>query len=596
MPEAPPGENLTPRGEEVPAKAPAAEDNPKKEIVPKGWPIARVERQLLVQLQKKCEEFGPYYCYHSTDKNADGKKKAVAAYIGQMPRRAPRATAQGVISLANQYVIVDEVSYRIVHTVDGNELRICAPTGEMRQVFAVVQNQPMSFRRELFFHYHNGPFGKHVGREQTFERLRADWFWKTLRKDAYAWVSKCEHCRGNSGVPFVSAWTRTTLYSCPFRALQFDIVTCPKDTVTGYEYVLTVICLFSRWCWAIPLASKDASVIGAALIRHVLGPWMLFPQVLRSDNAREFLSKVITYVNQKLEVDHITGATYHPQSQGAVERMHRTINSFMRGLIESTVKAGPRNWTDWLPFVEGHLRAQSMSCLGGRCPFEVVMGIKPKLPQTLLASLPVESVSVDDYVKSLMTYLVWTHDEVHRQAKELAQETEGQQRGVGEPYRVGDTVLRRRPRDDQPKGQTRFDLRTDGHLYRIHNVCGKNTYEIERLDGKLVVGNNGMPSKISAELLVKLDMPDFEFSLADDQPTRLEIQDQRDQNIWHKATFEKFLSDGKVILRFDKQPAVTVPLDLTKERYRWLYSEVSTTGTPSAQDAGRLPGVGVLHC
>ena len=371
--------------------------------------------------------------------------------------------------------------------------------------------------------------------------------------------------------------------------------------MTGYDSILTVICLFSRWPWAIPVPNKEASTIGAALLRHVFGPFQCYPAVLRSDNAREFLSKVVEYVNHKLEIDHITGATYHPQSQGVVERMHKTINSLMRGVIASIVNEGPDNWSDWLPFVEGHLRAQSMACLGGRCPFEVVMGVKPKLPQTLLASLPVESVSVDDYVKSLLQYLVYTHHEVHKKAKELAEATEGAQRGVGHAYAVGDIVLRRRAPDDQPRGKTRFDSRTDGHLYRIHAVRGKNTYELERIDGKLVLGNNNQPSRISSDMLVYLDMPEFDFDVGEDQPKRLELQDKKDHNLWHKATFEKFLCDGRAMLRYDKRPNAPMPTDLTKERYRWLYNEFVTTEQRErfeTQDQRRLPGlaVPVLRC
>ena len=57
----------------------------------------------------------------------------------------------------------------------------------------------------------------------------------------------------------------------------------------------------------------------------------------------------------------------------------------MRGIFEKVAYTGDRNrWVEYLPFVVGHLRTMNMAALGGRSPMEVVTGLKPKLPQTLL--------------------------------------------------------------------------------------------------------------------------------------------------------------------------------------------------------------------
>ena len=77
--------------------------------------------------------------------------------------------------------------------------------------------------------------------------------------------------------------------------------------------------------------------------------------------------------------------------------MHRSINSLMKGLFEQvTYLCGSRRWVEYLPLVVGHLRAMNMAVLGGRSPMEVVMGVKPQLPQTIAAGLPVRDVGVDN--------------------------------------------------------------------------------------------------------------------------------------------------------------------------------------------------------
>merc|ERR1712079_874260 len=154
-------------------------------------------------------------------------------------------------------------------------------------------------------------------------------------------------------------------------------------------------------------------------------PHDVWPSVLRSDNAKDFTGEVVNYVNRRLEIRHITGASYHPQAQGAVERKNRTIVNLMRKFLRDHA-------TDWefrLPALLGAVRATPMASLGGRSPMEVVMGIKPQLPATVQSRLPVEEIGVGDYVKHLLDYLEVTHREVLELARERAVEHEGKDAG-----------------------------------------------------------------------------------------------------------------------------------------------------------------------
>ena len=54
------------------------------------------------------------------------------------------------------------------------------------------------------------------------------------------------------------------------------------------------------------------------MVKVMLGMAM-FPVVWRSDNAKEFVAEVVAEMNKMLEIKHVTGAAYHPQSQGMVE-------------------------------------------------------------------------------------------------------------------------------------------------------------------------------------------------------------------------------------------------------------------------------------
>ena len=119
-----------------------------------------------------------------------------------------------------------------------------------------------------------------MGRDRTMERLAAEWWWPGMYTDVYRWCAKCEHCQRENKPSAINAWVRTELYLRPFRALQMDTVVCTMGEqsrgagrLTGATRILTVICLFSRWVWLIPIVKSDAKTIARALLENV--SWIL---------------------------------------------------------------------------------------------------------------------------------------------------------------------------------------------------------------------------------------------------------------------------------------------------------------------------------
>ena len=308
-----------------------------------------------------------------------------------------------------------------------------------------------------------------------------------------------------------------------------------------------------------------------------MAPMQQFPVVLRSDNAREFIGGAVAHINTQLEIAHLTGAAYHPQAQGTVERMHRKMNEVVRLMIEEAEPSDQTKWPVWLPFVEGHLRNMKMGVLGGRSPMNVVMGINPSLPATLRTGLITESVSAESYSKELLRYLNETHKRVRQYAEQLNFEKEGTDKGDpgATPLTVGDLVLLKT--ENRRKGEDRFKQRTDGEIYRISAVVGHNTYALGKLTtGAPPIANPIFANRYPAERLIRLDMPELELELPEGTPQRIEIFDDM-TSTWRAASTERWAVDGRVSLRFDDNDEECLWLDLTKCRYRWLVGPVATS-------------------
>ena len=159
------------------------------------------------------------------------------------------------------------------------------------------------------------------------DNVSRDFWWPGMYGDVRRWCSKCEFCRAERGASGLAAHTRTEMYSCPFRVLQFDTITCE------IKKVLTCVCCFSRWVWLKPVPNSRATTIAKGLM-SIFCDMGSFPTVLRSDNAAEFVGEVVKSLSAMLEIKHITGSAYHPQSQGQVESMHRTLNTLVRAVVD----------------------------------------------------------------------------------------------------------------------------------------------------------------------------------------------------------------------------------------------------------------------
>ena len=173
-----------------------------------------------------------------------------------------------------------------------------------------------------------------------------------------------------------------------------------REDTGGARYILTVIDCFSRYPWLIPIRENKSSEIADCLMKHVFLGECMFPVVIRSDNGPEYMGDIIKELNKLLGITHITGSAYHPQSQGMAESMHKPMNQLVRGLVQDH----PEDWEARMPYCQAILRIMPMKVLGGRCPYEVVTGLKPKLPSALDPHSRIEAINVGEYCDKLQEF------------------------------------------------------------------------------------------------------------------------------------------------------------------------------------------------
>ena len=194
---------------------------------------------------------------------------------------------------------------------------------------------------------------------------------------------------------------------------------------------------------------------------------------------------------------------------------------------------------------------------------EVVMGIKPQLPATIQARLPVEDVGATDYVRSLLDYLETTHREVFELARERAVEHEGKDAGRVAKLKRGDLVKVVEKGDRAPKGSSKFDSRVTKELYYVAEVMGQNTYRLQTLLGNQDPFLTRGANKFHADRLVKGELPLMQTSSVGKVIAYTVNGDD-----WVRAKVKDVSIDGRVYLEREDDPASKAWVDITQMRYR----------------------------
>ena len=228
-------------------------------------------------------------------------------------------------------------------------------------------------RREVFDIVHGL---SHPGTSATVKIMTSKFVWHGIVKEVLAWARGCVACQTAK----VHRHNKTPLHkfqtaTARFAHVHVDLVG-PLPASRGYTHLLTVIDRFTWWPEAIPIARTDAGTIGRAFALHWV-PRFGVPKDITSDRGTQFTSDIWRALSESLgaKIHHMTA--YHPQSNGLVERFHRSLKVALRARLTTPA------WMDDLPWVLLGLRTMPKQDLGASVA-DMVYGSPLTVPGTFV--------------------------------------------------------------------------------------------------------------------------------------------------------------------------------------------------------------------
>ena len=193
-------------------------------------------------------------------------------------------------------------------------------------------------------------------------------------------AESCETCIKFKGRPHPPVGIRRyPIPDRPWQSVSVDLIGRLPVTTNKNKFILVVVDFLTRYTVAVPLVTKSAKEVAAALGKIFCEHGI--PQTVLSDNGTEFRNKVVKELASMLQFKHATIAVHHPASQGLVERKNQAIMIALRQLNDER----PDDWDICLPYAM--LAVNSAYCSSvGDTPFFLYRHRDPDAPLHLRTS------------------------------------------------------------------------------------------------------------------------------------------------------------------------------------------------------------------
>jgi len=297
---------------------------------------------------------------------------------------------------------------------------------------------PNSLKHEILVQCHDSPLAGHLGLQKTYDKIKTRYFWKGMYKDCDVWIRSCVDCcmkknpRVKTNAPILPIPVESA-----FERLSVDCLGPFPKSHSGKRYIICFIDALTKWPEAFAVENIDAVTTARLLVDEIVCRHGA-PRTLLSDRGANFLSKLVREVCKLINTKKINTSSYHPQTNGLVERFNGSIAKALSNYVSSDQK----DWDTFIPSVLfGYRTSPALST--GESPFYLLYGREPRLPLDVALLPPANlSKSIADHRARIVRNIEIAH-EIARKNIQLAQQKMKEyhdRRATCPEYNVGDRV------------------------------------------------------------------------------------------------------------------------------------------------------------
>ena len=169
----------------------------------------------------------------------------------------------------------------------------------------------------------------HWGQEATYNHLRYNYFWPSMRNEVYSFVKNCRIC-SLTKPHFHNPPLQPMITKSPFECLACDFVG-PLPEFNGFKYLLVVIDYYSRYPFVFPTRNMDTSTVTEKFL-EIFSQYG-YPDSILSDRGTNFESEMFHNFCRSRNIKKKRTTAYHPQGNGLCERFNKTLKQQIFNLL-----------------------------------------------------------------------------------------------------------------------------------------------------------------------------------------------------------------------------------------------------------------------
>ncbi|XP_050544270.1 uncharacterized protein K02A2.6-like [Daktulosphaira vitifoliae] len=183
---------------------------------------------------------------------------------------------------------------------------------------------PLKLRNFLLRQLHES----HQGITKMKSLARAYFWWPLLDKEVENLSANCELCITNRANPPKCVLKTFEWPSKAWTRLHIDFL----GPINGQTF-LVIVDSTSKWIECFKVNSLNTTIVIKKL-NEIIARFGI-PKAITSDGAKCFTNEYFQSYLRKYNINHLVGAPYHPQSNGAAESAVKIIKNFIKKVIKN---------------------------------------------------------------------------------------------------------------------------------------------------------------------------------------------------------------------------------------------------------------------
>jgi hypothetical protein len=328
---------------------------------------------------------------------------------------------------------------------------------------------------------HSHPTAGHLGTDAMYYKIAERYYWDQMYRDVQAYVKSCEECQ-KRGKSKRKEPLHPIQIGRAFERIGIDLVRPLYITSQNNRFIIVATDYLTRWPEARAVPDAGANTLAKFIFEEIICRHGT-PKIILSDQGRNFISETVRILCEKFLIKHKFSSPYHPQTNGMVERLNRT-------LCESLAKVkGTDDWDIHIPAVLMAYRTKRHATTG-YTPFQLLYGRQATLPIELITPVEQSNEEIDlqdsilQRAYELIEKLPYQQEEarVNTIKSQKKQKVRFDDRINIEEFEIGDKVWIQRKEIEMSRSSKFEDKRTGPFI--IQSKLGNGAYKLCDTNGK----------------------------------------------------------------------------------------------------------------